>query len=351
MTGHWAALLEGCLLSLLAFLMAVLIWLVLAAVIGLPPGEVVVTMFQGAFGSAFAWEQSMRAATPLLLTGLCVALPARAGLLVVGGEGAFVLGGLAAAAAAVSVPPALAPLALFGAAGLVGALWLGLCGWLRVWRHVHEAVSGLLLTYVAIAILNQLVEGPLRAPDSFDKPATEIIPAVAQIGTLGNSTLHWGLVVGLGACIAAHFFMAHTPLGFAVRAGGGNPRAAMLAGLPRARHIVGMCLLGGALAGLAGAFEVAAVHQRGSATLVLGYGYVGILVAAFSRGNMLAIILAALLVGAMDAGGGLLQRRLGAPASSAALLHGLLFLSVVSCACLQGRVSRWWVQRKGAQCA
>lgn len=347
MTRRWAYLLEGSLLSLLAFLLAVLAWLVLAAVAGLPPGAVVVALVQGALGTPFAWEQTLRAATPLLLTGLCVALPARAGLLVVGGEGAVVLGGLAAAVAAVSVPLPLAPLALFGAASLVGALWLGLCGWLRVQRGVHEAVSGLLLTYVAIAILHQLVEGPLRDSASFDKPATAIIPAIAQVGTLGNSTLHWGLVVGLCACVAAHVFVAHTPLGFAVRVGGGNPRAAMLAGLPRARQIVGMCLLGGALAGLAGAFEVAAVHQRAHATLVLGYGYAGILVAAFARGNMLAIALAAFLVGALEAGGGMLQRRLGAPASSVELLQGLLFLSLVCCTCLQGRAARWWAQRWG----
>lgn len=347
MNARLAALLEGLTLALLACFIAAVAWLTVAAAVGLPPVAVLAVTVQGAFGSSFAWEQTLRAATPVLLTGLCVALPARAGLLVIGGEGAFVVAGLAAAVAAVLVPPALSLVALLVAGMLTGGLWLGLSGWLRARRGVHEAVAGLLLTYVAIALVNQLVEGPLRDPASFDKPATALISAAAQIGTIGSTAIHWGLPIGVLACIAAQLLIAHTPWGFALRVGGGNPRAAAFAGLRRDRHIIGICLLGGALAGLAAAFEIGAVHQRASASfVVLGYGYIGILVAALARGNMLALIPAAVLVGALEAGGGLLQRRLDAPAASAELMHGLLFIAVMVCAAYQGRLVQWWHARR-----
>ena len=317
-------------------------WLVVAAMAGMPLLKTLSLMAVGSFGSTFAIEQTMRAATPLLLTGLAVALPVQAGLLVIGVEGAFVFGGLAAAVCALLVPGPLS-LSLMLVGGMTaGAFLVGLSGVLKAWRGVHEAMSSILLTYLAVAIANQLIEGVLRDPDSLDKPATQSIGEAAKIGEIGLGTLHWGLPIGIVACILAYAFITHTPAGFAVRVHGGNVEAARFAGFSPGKVVVAMCLLSGALGGLAGAIEVGAVQHQASASLSQGYGYVGILVAMLARGNMLAVILAAVLVGALEAGGGMLQRQLGAPAASASLMEGLLFVALVASGTLQGRFARSW---------
>ncbi len=340
MYGRLANQLEAIALVAVACLVAIIGWLTVAQAADLPLLEVLKAMFEGAFGSKFAWTQTLSAATPLLLTGLCVALPAQAGLLIIGGEGAFIVGGLAAAVAARAVPEDVALVALLLGGVSAGALWVGISGWLKISRNVHEAFTGLLLTYVAVAVCNQLVEGILRDPLSNNKPATLPIPETAQIGDIGLFSLHWGLPIGVVACLAAYVFFAHTPLGYELRVLGGNSRAAAFAGLRCKRMIVGICLLSGAIAGLAGSIEVGAIHLRASGGLALGYGYVGILVATLARGNPLAVIFAALMVGALEAGGGLLQRRLDAPVSSAQMMEGLLFISLVIVWAWRGKLAQ-----------
>lgn len=341
------ALGEGLLLSLLALVLATLAWLLIAIATGLDPQTVIATIIEGAVGSSFAWEQSLRVATPLLFTGLVVALPLRAGLLIIGGEGALIAGGLAAAVVALYVPATIALFAMLVVGSLAGAMWLGLAGWLRAHRGVHEALASLLLTYIIIAIVNQLIEGPLREPASLDKPATAIIPLTAQLAGLGSTAIHIGLPLGIGLCIVAQIFLSFSPAGYALRVGGGNPRAAKFAGLNRNTHILAICVLAGSLAGLGAALEISAVHHRVSASFtVLGYGYLGILVACLAGGNMLAIIPAALLIGCLDAGGGLLQRRLAAPAASAELMHGLLFVAVMVVTALTGRLRNYWLSHR-----
>ena len=325
-----------------AMVLAVVAWIVIAALAGLPIGAVLRIMLVGAFGSVFAVEQTLRAATPLLLTGLAVAIPAQAGLMIIGTEGAFVIGGLAAAVVATVVPAPIALLVLLVAGIGFGAVWLAACGWLRARWNVHEAISSLLLTYIAIAVTNQLVEGLLRDPASLDKPATAIIDPAARLGLLGWGSLHWGLPIGLVACVLAYLLISHTPLGYQIRVCNANVHAARFAGFAYPRFIVVLCAGAGALAGLAGAIEVSAVQHQASASLALGYGYVGILVAVIARGNMLAVIFAAVLVGALDAGGGMLQRQLGAPAASATLMHGVLFVALVVCGALRGRFAWMW---------
>ena len=132
-------------------------------------------MWTGGFGSSFSLQNSLQRATPLLLTALCVAIPARLGLVVIGGEGALVLGGLMAAAVAVpllGLPAPLVWIAMGLAGAMGGAICIGLVGALRHYRGVNETISSLLIAYIAIAIMNQLVEGPLRDPASLNKPST-----------------------------------------------------------------------------------------------------------------------------------------------------------------------------------
>jgi simple sugar transport system permease protein len=305
---------------------------------GAKPVEVWAILFQGAFGSWFSWQNTLQRAAPLMLTALCVAIPARAGLTIIGGEGALVLGGLAAAALAHAVPVAglAGSVAICIAGALAGALWIALAGWLRQWRGVNETISSLLLAYVAIGLFKHLVEGPLRDPASLNKPSTHALADSLLIGGIAGSDVHWGLVLGVLACVVATLWLRWTPSGFSVRVVGGNPRAAQLVGLPATRLVLLACALGGAAAGLAGAVEVAAVHTSANASLIAGYGYAGILVAFIARQQPLAIVPVAILFGGFGAAGSLLQRRLGLPDASVLVLQGIAFVLVLASEALRG---------------
>ena len=308
---------------------------------GHKPLEVYGLIYQGAFASGFSWQNTLSRAAPLLLTALCVALPAQAGLMVIGAEGALVLGGLAAAIAGYALAggaPLAAQLAMVAAGMLAGGLWTALAGALRQYRGVNETISSLLLNYIAIALFNHFVEGPLRDPASLNKPSTHPIGDAHMIGSLPGLDVHWGLGFGLIFCAAMYVLIYRTTHGFALRIVGGNARAARLAGLPVGALVLAACLLGGAAAGLAGAVEVAAVHGSANASLIAGYGYTGILVSFIARHNPLAIVPVAVLLGGLSASGGMLQRRLDMPDATVLVLEGTAFMLILASETLYGRL-------------
>ncbi|MGY6250683.1 ABC transporter permease [Bosea thiooxidans] len=335
----------------LALAISAAIFSAILLAMGQPPAAFFQLLWRGAFGTAFSWQNTLQRAAPLILTALCVALPARAGLMVIGGEGAFVMGGLAAAAAALPLlgwAPASLVLLLMAIAGTAaGALWIGLVGVLRHRRGVNETIASLLLAYIAVAVLSFLVEGPLRDPASPNKPSTHPIGAETMLGPIPGTSVHWGLAAGLVACLAAHVLISRTTVGFAIRIAGGNPRAALGQGLPVGRLLVLCCLLAGAAAGLAGFFDVATVHGAANVSLVAGYGFTGILVSFLARHNALAIPPVAILFGGLGAAGGLIQRRLGLPDATVALLEGVIFVTLLTSETLYGRFAIF--QPRGAR--
>jgi simple sugar transport system permease protein len=345
-----AAAAEAVLVPAGALILSLLLFGLFVAAAGIDPLAVYRYMAEGAVGSWFSVQNTLTRAAPLLLTGLCTALPAQAGLMIIGGEGAFVIGGLAAAAAGVALqaaPTAVALAAMAGAGIVAGGLWVGLAGGLRHWRGVNETISSLLLNYIAIAILNQLVEGMFRDPRSLNKPSSPSIGYAHMIGTIPGSEIHWGLPIGVVACTAAYVLIRHTTLGFATRIAGGNLRAARMVGLPIGRLVLLTCFLGGAAAGLAGTIELAAVQERASADLLTGYGYTGILVAFLARQNPLAIVPVAVLLGGIGASGGLLQRHLGLPDAATIVLQGIIFVTILASDAIYGRLP--WFGRDTAE--
>jgi ABC-type uncharacterized transport system permease subunit len=305
---------------------------VFVAAAGASPVDAWVILFKGAFGDWFSWQNTLQRAAPLMLTALCVALPARAGLTIIGGEGAVVLGGLAAAALAQALPLGgmVGTVIVCFAGAVLGGAWIALAGWLRQWRGVNETISSLLLAYISIGLFKHLVEGPLRDPSSLNKPSTHALAESLRIGGIAGSDVHWGLVLGVVACAAAAAWLRWTPTGFSVRVVGGNARAAQLVGLPASALVLLACALGGGAAGLAGAVEVAAVHTSANASLIAGYGYAGILVSFIARHQPLAIIPVAILFGGFGAAGSLLQRRLGLPDASVLVLQGIAFVLILA---------------------
>jgi simple sugar transport system permease protein len=309
------------------------------------PVQAWVLLFRGAFGDAFSWQNTLQRAAPLMLTALAVALPARAGLTVIGGEGALVLGALGCAGLPYLLPGlggSAGTLAVLCAGALLGAVWVAAAGALRQWRGVNETISSLLLGYIAIALFKHFVEGPMRDPASLNKPSTHPLAESLRIGAISPDSLlgdvHWGLVIGVLLCVAAGLWLSFTASGFALRVVGGNARAARLVGLPANRLVVAACALGGACAGLAGAVEVAAVHTAANASVIAGLGYTGILVSFVARHNPWAIPPVALLFGGFAAAGSLLQRRMGLPDASVLVLQGFAFVFILAAEALRGRL-------------
>ena len=163
-----------------------------------------------------------------------------------------------------------------------------------------------------------------------------------MIGAMGDSSIHWGLGIGLVICIILWFVMRRTTFGFSVDMAGGNIRAAQISGLPVGRLLLIACFLGGAAAGIAGMIEVAAVHGRANTSLNAGYGYAGILVAFLARHNPIAIIPVAILLGGIQASSGLLQRAHDLPDATALVMQGIIFVVILASEALYGRQILAW---------
>jgi simple sugar transport system permease protein len=340
--------LEAGLVPVTAILAATLLFCVFLVALDRSPVDFFDLIWTGAFGSWFSLQNTLTRAAPLLLTALCVAVPAQLGLIIIGGEGALVLGGLAATCAGLALADApvivnQVGMALAGAA--MGAIWIGIAGFLRARRGINETVSSLVLSYIAIAVFNQLVEGPLRDPSSLNKPSSYPIPDDAMLPEIPGLEVHMGILVGPIFCVLCWILISRTATGFAARVTGGNIRAAQLQGLPVAWLMVGACALGGALAGLAGMIEVAAVYGKANASLIAGYGYAGVLIAFLARQNPLAIMPMAVLLGGLGAAGGLLQRRMGLPDATVLVLQGMIFVAILASETMYGRIK--WFQPRG----
>ena len=325
-----------------ALLVSILVFSVFLLVLGKSPVDYFSLVWRGGFGTAFSFQNTLQRAAPIILTGLAFAMTAQIGLTMIGAEGALVLGGFAAAAIAIPlVQGALSPILVMPvmliAAVAVGGGWIALVGWLRHARGVNETISSLLLTYIAIAIMNFFVEGALRDPASANKPSTLPIGKTYMVGNIPGTDVHWGLAVGVGLAILLYLLMSRTTFGFASRVMGGNPRAALAQGLPVGKLVLACSTISGGCAGLAGYFEVAAVHGQANASLVAGYGFTGILVSFLARHNPLAVVPVAILFGAIEASGGLIQRRMDMPDATALVLQGIIFVVLLTSETLQGR--------------
>jgi simple sugar transport system permease protein len=290
-------------------------------------------MLKGAFGSFFLFSEVVVRAIPLMLTGLAVALAATMLLWNIGCEGQLVWGGICAAGTglflAPHLPPALViPATIMAGAG-GGALWGLIPGVLKAYLAVNEILSSLLLNYVAIIFMEHLYFGPWRNPEGYGFPGTAQIAEAARLPHYFGTRIHLGLVLACVLAILLYGALRTTRWGYQVRAIGLNQRAARYAGFPINRQIVGVMLLSGALAGVAGMAEVSGIHFRLQQGLAVGYGYDGIIVAWLARLNPLGVPLAALLLGALIVGGEQLQSVLHLPASISMVLEAVLLFGLL----------------------
>ncbi|WP_051693770.1 ABC transporter permease [Desulfohalovibrio reitneri] len=300
-------------------------------------------MASGALGSGYAITEILVKATPLLLTGLAVALAARMLLWNIGCEGQLVMGGVFAAGFALFAAPGLpgwlmVPAVLLAGA-LGGGLWAGVPGWLRARFGASEILTTLLLNYVAILLMEHLYYGPWRDPMGFGFPGTAALPLAAELPRL-TGRVHLGLPLAVALAVALWWVLERTRFGYSVRVIGQSPKAARYAGFSAKSRTVLVMLLSGALAGLAGAGEVCGIHGRLQEGLAVGYGYDGIIVAWLASRNFLAVPVAAAGLGLLLVGGDQLQSQLGLPSSISLVLEAVLLFGFLTGEKLSGRLAR-----------
>ncbi len=334
------------LLSLLPPLaVGVFICVFLALLSGAQPFDIIITIWNGAWGSWNSALTTLTKVTPLLLTGLAVALAYQANLLNIGCEGQLTLGALSAASFAVLAAPlpglVLAPLALLVGA-VAGGLWALPPIWLRQRRGVHEVISTLLLNYLAIYLADYLVLGPLG--DGTAMGRTPEIPAEAAFSPLfqfGAQSVSVAPLAALVLSFTAQIWLSKTFWGYEVMATGSNIAAARAAGIAVDRWQRRIFVLSGALAGLAGAFEVLAVHHRFYRAFSPGYGFDGITAAFLVKTVPGWLWLSSLLLAGLRAADKWLQLVVGISPNTILVIQAVLLLAV---ACQWKLPERW---RKG----
>jgi ABC-type uncharacterized transport system permease subunit len=286
--------------------------------------------------------------TPLLMTGVAVALPFRAGLFNIGAEGQLLAGSVACTVIGVkfsSLPaPVLLPMVLLGGA-LAGALWAGIAGVLKATVGAHEVVTTIMLNYIAQWFVRYLiVGGPLQLPHGFS--VSSPIGLGARLPTFvpsGDNSLiifglpagvyrvHTGLLIALLALVVFALVLWRTSLGYEIRAVGQSQPAARYAGINVPRTVVVTMLIAGAFSGLAGAIQIAGVdHSLSDKYFNDTTGFDAIAVALLGLGSAVGILLASILFGALHAGGSVMQADAGISSSLVQVVQALILFSIAA---------------------
>lgn len=267
------------------------------------PLAVAAALGRGAFGSKDSIANTLVQTTPLLLTGLGVALAFKGKLFNIGAEGQFLLGAIFATWTGTQKLPTLLYLPLVLLAGaLGGALWAALAAALKLWRGVQEVLSTLLLNFVAMQLVAWLVRGPLQeAVKQF--PQSDKLAVPARLAFLWPGTqLHQGFLLALALAFVVWFYLSRTASGFRLRAVGAGAEAAEAAGISVSKTTWTTFLLSGALSGLAGAVQISGVTYFLADPYSKGYGYTAIAVALLANLSPLWVMVTALFFGALTAG-------------------------------------------------
>jgi general nucleoside transport system permease protein len=271
-------------------------------------------------------------ATPIILAALAVSIPAKAGLVNVGGEGQLLMGGIFAAGLAQALgqgtPGGLALVLMCMLGALGGALWAGLAAVLKRVVGISEAVTTLLLNYLALNLMFFLTYDWWKDPNGSGQPATRPIPVPQRFPLIGHSRVHGGLLMAAVATCVVFWLLRSTRFGFSLRVVGGNPEAARRAGLPVSRLVIGAMLLGGALAGLGGVAQLAGAEFKLRPGFLLAYGYIGFLASWLAKHDPLKAALAAVALAAIAISGDSLQIDSNLPAATVNVLMALVLLAV-----------------------
>ncbi|MGD8586771.1 MAG: ABC transporter permease [Chloroflexota bacterium] len=330
---------------LVSLLLALLFGAGLLAIAGADPWETYKAMLAGAFGTPELWREGqfynltelLVKAVPIILTGLAVSVAFRMLFWNIGAEGQLVMGGLAAAAVALFLPPALGflpespwlwlPLLMI-AAILAGAIWALIPALLKAFLNVNEIITTLMFNYIAILLYRYLYQLAWKDPAGFGFPGSALIPEYTWVPRI-SGRLHWGILLALAAAFLVWLIMDRMRWGYEIRLIGENRTAARYAGVSIVRNIILVMILSGGLAGLAGFVEISAISHRLQSGLAVGYGFTGIIVAWLAKLNPWGGVIVGILLSALFVGGEQIQITMGLPASVSLVLQGAILLFVL----------------------
>lgn len=317
--------------SVWAVLAALLVGSLLITLAGSDPIEAYAALFHGAFFEYYGFGNTLVKMSPLILAGLAVTIPLRAGQFNIGAEGQIYIGALFGTLAGLYVPvlPGWLHIVFCSAAGMIGGgLWALIPAVLKAYHRVNEIIVTLLMNYVAINIVSYAVSGPMMAEDAPYPYSDEIPEALFLPHVLPRTDAHLGVVIGVLMALVLFVVMRHSTFGFSLQTVGRNPRAAGYAGMSVKRHIVVSFVVAGAMAGLAGTYEVLGLKYRLFHLFSPGYGYDGIVVTFLAGGNPLFVVLAAAFLGGLRSGAGIMQRAVGIDATVVEAIQGLVVIFV-----------------------
>ena len=324
---------------LLAVLLTMLFGGMLFALLGKNPVETIRTIFLDPLFSEFAWyyrPQLLVKGAPLVLIAIGLSFGFRAGIWNIGAEGQYIVGAICGAGVGLAFYPMdlrlIFPLMVIAGA-IGGTLWAMIPGLLRVKFGTNEILVSLMLVYVAEQLLASMALGTMRNPDGMGFPGSRNLaqyPSAANLELIAGSGMHWGVVAAFIAVIFAYITLSRHIFGFQVRLSGQGPRAAVFAGVNPNRMIL-ICLgISGALAGMAGLFEVAGPAGQISIDSNVGYGFTAIIVAFLGRLHPIGILLAGGLMALTYIGGEIAQSNLGLPGAAIQLLQGMLLFFLLA---------------------
>ena len=326
---------------LLAPLGAIAFTLLISALLVLwadaPVGRTYGLLLVGGFGSVFAWSETLTRAIPLMLTGLAVAVAFRARLFNIGAEGQLYAGAIAAVAiggmhggTGFEWPLWLLFPTMMLAAAVAGALLLLGPALMKSRLGVDEVVTTLLLNFIVLLGVGALLDGPMKDPLAMGWPqSVGLLPDLELSKLVAQTRVHTGLLWGIALAVIVWALLRHTVLGFDIRALGANARAAAFAGVPVTRTVVLTALLSGALAGLAGAIEVAGRASYVTLDMSPGYGYTGIVIAMLAGLHPLGVVAAGVFVAGVLVGADTMSRAVGVPTYIADVIVAASLISVL----------------------
>lgn len=328
-----------------AILATIVIASLLVLIAGASPFNTFWLVAKGAAGSQFALLETLTRATPLIFTGLAVAVAFRAKLWNIGAEAQLYIGGVVTVVlgtGAVAMPaPALIPLIMI-CAMLAGALLLLGPAVLKVRFGVDEVVTTLLLNFIIILFVSMLLEGVLKDPTGLGWPQSKRVISDAQLPRLiQGKRLHLGFVIAVASAVIIWVVMKKTTLGYEMRAVGNNAEAARFAGIPVNRVLMKTALLSGGLAALAGFSEVAGLKGNLTLDLSPGFGYTGIVVAMLAMLNPLGVVASAIFVAGIFVGADAMSRSAGVPSYIAQVMVATALLTMVTAIMLTRYRIKW----------
>ncbi len=316
---------------------------------GAEVGQTYALLLKGGFGSVFALSETLTRAIPLILTGLAATVAFKARLFNIGAEGQLYVGALAAVAVGglhggtgFDLPPSLLFVLMMLASALAGALLLLGPALMKTRLGVDEVVTTLLLNFIVLLFVSMMLDGVMKDPTAMGWPQSVALMAELELSKLIDQTrVHTGLVWACALAIGVWVLMQYTVLGFDIRAVGANARAAAFAGVPVTRTIVLVAMLSGALAGLAGAIEVAGRTSYLTLDMSPGYGYTGIVIAMLAGLHPLAVVAASVFVAGMLVGADSMSRAVGVPTYIADVIVAASLISVLVATLMTQYRVRW----------